>query len=80
MDMCQTLMSLSIHWDWQLVRGLVKENINQQQDGSINITMEGSMIRITHLKNSIAISLLLIDSHVKPQGVKKLTQTVFGDL
>ncbi|CAI1690055.1 Uncharacterised protein [Serratia fonticola] len=38
------------------------------------------MIRITHLKNSIAISLLLIDSHVKPQGVKKLTQTVFGDL
>ncbi|HHQ6558961.1 TPA: hypothetical protein ACSTJ0_003578 [Serratia fonticola] len=80
MDMCQTLMSLSIHWDWQLVRGLVKENINQQQDGSIKITMEGSMIRITHLKNSIAISLLLIDSHVKPQGVKKLTQTVFGDL
>lgn len=80
MDMCQTLMSLSIHWDWQLVRGLVKENINQQQDGSIKIIMEGSMIRITHLKNSIAISLLLIIFSCQASGSEKLTQTVFGDL
>lgn len=80
MDMCQTLMSLSIHWDWQLVRGLVKENMNQQQDGSIKIIMEGSMIRITHLKNSIAISLLLIIFPCQASGSEKLTQTVFGDL
>ncbi len=77
MDMCQTLMSLSIHWDWQFVRGLVKENINQQQDGSIKITMEGSMIRITHLKNSIAISLLIIIFSCQASGSEKTDANSF---